>query len=146
MHLSFHLILLLVDPSVVGVSGEIEFSQKELSMEAHLDESGCVCTLLYNSQSCEYKTLRKHVREALSSGKFIPSNIVSMMNAIIAWQPLTIEQLSHLRYEANKNIDCYMFSVMNLNPYFLKLRYTSIFHHGLKILHYCYLYINEMTY
>ena len=92
------------------MAGEIEFSHKELSMEAHLDKSGCVGTLLYNSQSCEYKRLHKHVRKALSSGKFIPSDIVSMTNAIIAWQAFTLEELACLRYEANKIIDCYILS------------------------------------
>ena len=110
MHLLFYFILLLVEASVADVSGEIECSHKELSMEAQLDESGCVGTLLYNLESCEYKTLCKHVREALSSSKFIPSDIVSMMNAIIAWQPFTLEELTCLRYEANKIIDCYMLS------------------------------------
>ena len=46
--------------------------------------------------------------EALSIGKFIPSDIVSMMNAIIAWQPLNGEQMGRLKYKCNKLIDCYI--------------------------------------
>ena len=81
---------------------------REVSASAELNKSGCICSSLYNSQTCEYKTLRKHVREALSSGKFIPTDIASMMNAVIAWQPLTSQQIGHVRYEANKLIDCYL--------------------------------------
>ena len=81
-----------------------------MSAIPEINKSGCVGSLLYNAQSCEYKTLHKHVREALSSSKFIPSDIVSMMNAIIAWQPLTLEERGHRKYESNTLIDCYIIS------------------------------------
>ena len=92
------------------LSSKEQNTQKEMSGSPELNENGCVGTLLYNSQSCEYKTLCKHVREALSSGKFIPSDIVSMMNAIITLQPLTLKEMGCLKYESNKLIDCYIIS------------------------------------
>ena len=45
--------------------------------------------------------------------QIISSDIVSMMNAIIAWQPLNREQMWRLKYEYNKLIDCYINSSSN---------------------------------
>lgn len=79
----------------VDQSVDLPFLVEEMLKECEKDnigESGCVQSLISILQSCKYKTLWKHVREVLSCEKVIPSNIVLMMNSIIAWEPLNREQ------------------------------------------------------
>ena len=57
--------------------------------------------------------MHNHVREALDSRKFIPDDIASMMKLLIACQPLTMDQMGMLRYEAAKLMDHYLYSSSN---------------------------------
>ena len=82
----------MVDP----LATEIEGVETDVHAEADLNESGCLCTSLSKLQTCEIKTLHKQVREALASGKFIPSNIALMMNAILLGQSLNLQEIGHV--------------------------------------------------
>ena len=109
MELYFVYLVPFADTNVTLLhADQTDIHGKDQHLAEEANESGCVGSLLLFSQSCEYKKLRKNVREALSIGKFIPSDIVSMMNAIIAWQALNREQMGRLKYECNKLIDCYV--------------------------------------
>ena len=74
------------------------------------NEDSSVCNKLLLWPSGHYKKLCNHVREALDSGKFIPDDIASMMNLVIACQPLTMDQMGILKYEAAKLVDHFSYS------------------------------------
>ena len=46
----------------------------------------------------------------MDSGKFIPDDIASMMNLVIACQPLAMDQMGILKYEAAKLADHFSYS------------------------------------
>ena len=106
----WQLILPVIDTVVDPLATEMEGVETDVHAEGELNKSGCVHTSLSKSQTCEIKTLCKQVREALASGKFIPSDIASMMNAILLGQSLNLQEIGCVQYEANKLIDCYLCS------------------------------------
>ena len=79
----------MVDP----LATEMEGVETDIHAEGELNKSCCVCTSLSKLQTCEIKTLCRQIREALASGKFIPSDIASMMNAILLGQSLNLQEI-----------------------------------------------------